>query len=94
MKRVAIGVDIGGSSIKLGVVGPGGKIILRDSFLTPRGRGGRKKLLNALLGRIRGLRSRAARQELRVTGVGVGAPGPIHIGKGLVYFFPNIPYRF
>jgi len=88
MKKVAIGVDIGGSSIKLGVVSPGGKIILRDSFLTVHGR---EKLLKVLLGRIRGLKREAERRKLKVAGVGVGAPGPIHIGKGLVYFFPNIP---
>ncbi len=88
MKKVAIGVDIGGSSVKLGAVSPAGKIILRDSFLTVHGR---EKLLKVLLGRILDLKRQAERRKLKVVGVGVGAPGPIDIGKGLVYFFPNIP---
>ena len=87
MKKVVIGVDIGGSSVKLGAVSPGGKIILRDSFLTVSGH---EKLLKALVGGIRDLKRRAERQKLKVIGIGVGAPGPIDIEKGLVYSFPHI----
>ena len=88
VKKVAIGVDIGGGSVKLGAVSPGGKIILRDSFLTVSSR---EKLLKTLLDHLLDLKRQAGRRKLKVIGIGVGAPGPIHIGKGLVYFFPNIP---
>ena len=90
MKEVAVGVDIGGSGIKLGVVDRGGKVILRDAFPTGSEKS-RDKLLKLLVRRILSLCREAKRRRFRLLGVGVGAPGPIDIDRGFVYFFPNIP---
>ena len=88
--RVAIGVDIGGGSVKLGLVSEGGKILKRDSFLTPRSPR-RKVLLNLLQDHILKLVTDAKQNNLKCVGVGIGAPGPIDVERGFVYFFPNIP---
>lgn len=90
MKKVAIGVDIGGSSVKLGVVDLQGRLTSRDSFLTCSTRG-RRQLLDVLTGRLFELMRRAKRAHLAVSGVGIGAPGPVDVERGFVYFFPNIP---
>lgn len=90
MKKVAIGVDIGGTSVKLGLVSPGGKVLARDSFFT-KAAGGRKVFLRLLTARIAALRREAGKRNFKVAGVGIGAPGPINVERGFVYFFPNIP---
>ncbi len=90
MKKVAIGVDIGGTSVKLGLVSASGKVLARDSFST-KAAGGRKAFLHLLTTRIAALGHEAKKRHLKVAGVGIGAPGPIDVARGFVYFFPNIP---
>lgn len=90
MKRAVIGVDIGGTTIKLGVVDSKGRVLARDVFSTGAGRG-RRKMLALLSERIFRLITEARKQGMKVLGVGVGAPGPIDVERGFVYFFPNIP---
>ena len=90
MKRAAIGIDIGGTNIKLGLVGENGKVLLRHTFLT-KSASSKKALLNKLTAHIQSLQAEARRRKLRLAGVGVGAPGPIDVERGFVYFFPNIP---
>ncbi len=90
MGKTAIGVDIGGTSVKLGVVSINGKVLERSMFMTS-GFKGRDKLLNALVIHINRLIDAARRKKHAVIGVGIGVPGPIDVERGFVYFFPNIP---
>lgn len=90
MNKVAIGVDIGGGSVKLGLVSSAGKILLRRSFMT-RSVKGRTALLRVLGLHIDDMRTYARQKHWAVIGIGIGAPGPIDVEKGFVYFFPNIP---
>ncbi|HTL70254.1 MAG TPA: ROK family protein [Candidatus Eisenbacteria bacterium] len=89
MKNAAIGVDIGGTSVKMGVVGPNGRIVCRSNF--PTGRHAKKSdVLDSLYEHSRSLTAQAKKAGFRVTGVGIGAPGPIDVERGFVYSFPNI----
>ena len=90
MTEVAIGVDIGGTSVKLGLVTEKGKVLLRDAFLTSD-HPIRQKLLDGLVSHIEILKKEVRRRGLKLSGVGIGAPGPVDVERGFVYFFPNIP---
>ncbi len=90
INSAAIGVDIGGTNVRLGLVGLEGKVLFRDSFATHQP-SGKKALLGAILRRLRDLMRVASEHGLEVVGVGIGAPGAIDTEKGMVYFFPNIP---
>ena len=90
MPRASIGVDIGGTSVKLGLVSEKGKLLLRDTFLTHR-HAGRGRMLAKLAEHIEVLKKEAKHRKLKLSGVGIGAPGPIDVERGFVYFFPNIP---
>lgn len=81
----AIGIDFGGTSVKLGLVSPRGRVLERARFETGR-LAKRDEILDALTAAIRTLTAKT-----RVCGVGIGAPGPIDVERGLVYFFPNVP---
>ena len=48
MKQYVVGVDVGGTNIKLGVVGPSGQVIARNSFATKAFVSSRIKLISAL----------------------------------------------
>ena len=90
MTRAAIGVDIGGTNVKLGLVSQKGEVLLHDLFLT-NDHSGRKELLKQLAARIEILKKEAKFRKLTLAGVGIGAPGPVDVERGFVYFFPNIP---
>ena len=90
MKAVAIGVDIGGTNIKLGLVDTRGRVLARDTFLTGSAPG-RPALMRRLVAHMEILRQTARQNQWKLTGVGIGAPGPIDVERGRIYFFPNIP---
>ncbi len=98
MRRAAIGIDIGGTNIKLGLVDEKGKVLLRGTFLTKYIRNNsssrpytRSEFLSKLVTHVEILRIEARTRKLTLAGVGIGAPGPINVERGFVYFFPNIP---
>ncbi len=90
MKQAAIGVDIGGTNVKMGLVDVRGRIVSQTTFLTEAG-AGRPQLMRRLVAGIRTLSQEARLRGIRVLGAGIGAPGAIDVEKGRVYFFPNLP---
>ena len=90
MKKAAIGVDIGGGSVKLGLVDSEGRVLSREFFLTADAKG-RSLMMKIMTDRIVHLIAAAKKKGLTLSGVGIGAPGPIDVERGFVYFFPNIP---
>lgn len=89
MQKAAIGVDIGGGTVKLGLVRKDGKIVLKDIFRTePKAEA--KVLVKNLCLAIHKMMSQSQRFSLKVIGVGVGAPGPVSKERGLVYSLTNI----
>lgn len=90
MKKAAIGVDIGGGSVKLGIVSVEGRVLAREFFLTTSTKG-REAMLDVLTSHIFDLKRTAKKKGLSLQGIGIGAPGPIDVERGFIYFFPNIP---
>jgi len=84
-------VDVGGTNIKLGVVGPSGHVIVRNSFATKPFASSRIKLITALAREIEASINAAGVDKSQVAGVGIGLPGLVDYEKGVVRFLPNIP---
>jgi len=91
MKKYVVGVDVGGTNIKLGVVGPSGKVIARNSFATKPYALSRIKLISALSREIQASIITAGLSKKQIAGVGIGLPGLVDYEKGIVRFLPNIP---
>lgn len=91
MKKYVVGVDVGGTNIKLGVVGPSGKVIARNNFATKPYASSRIKLIAALAHEIEAGIITAGLSKKQIAGVGVGLPGLVDYEKGIVRFLPNIP---
>lgn len=90
-KKYVVGVDVGGTNIKLGIVHPSGKVIARTSFATKPFASSKTQLIAALADQIRSILKTAGIPLKDVSGVGIGLPGLIDHKAGIVRFLPNIP---
>jgi glucokinase len=88
MQEYVIGIDIGGTNIKMGAVDYSGSILQSIKISTEAQKG-----VDALLERVRSLvfdvMSRLPDCKLR--GIGVGIPGAVLFKEGIVTQAPNIP---
>jgi glucokinase len=91
MKKYVVGVDVGGTNIKLGVVDHSGQVIVRNSFATKPFASSRIKLISALAQEIESSIITAGLSKKQIAGVGIGLPGLVDYEKGFVRFLPNIP---
>lgn len=91
MNKVTIGVDIGGTNVKMGLVSAKGKILARHHFPTKQYTRQRVKLINALIAHLKDLMKKHHLQLRDVTGVGIGLPGAVDPRKGVVLYLPNVP---
>lgn len=90
MTRAAIGIDVGGTAIKAGLVGSDGLVYEKTSVGTDVDRG-----VDHVLGRLAELvhhfLSVAASRKLDTRGVGLGMPGTLSRRRGVVIAPPNLP---
>ncbi|MGB5847071.1 MAG: ROK family protein [Ignavibacteriaceae bacterium] len=85
--KYAVGVDLGGTSIKLGLVSEEGKIIKKISIGTDAVKGSQSIIENIKLG-IYDLQTKT---NLGIDGIGIGCPGIVNPEKGTVENPPNFP---
>jgi glucokinase len=85
-----IGVDLGGTNVRAAVVNRDGEVLARHKEAT-RASEGRERVLSRLVEIIRDLELQARNKQYEVAGLGVGAPGVIEAGKGIVVKSPNLP---
>jgi len=91
MKKYVVGVDVGGTNIKLGLVHPKGVVIARSHFPTKPFSASKKKLIGALAHEINKIITSQGLKFKDIEGVGIGLPGLVNYDTGIVRFLPNIP---
>ncbi len=85
-----VGVDLGGTFIKVALLSPAGEIVARDRVPTGGHAG-----YHAVLGRMAdGVRQMVAAAPEPVGGIGVGIPGIVDMDAGVVEDIPNLPGRW
>lgn len=85
--RVAIGVDVGGTKTKAGLVDGDGAILIRVERPTDPSAG-----TKGILAVVEELIERAPEAGREVAGVGVGAAGFVDAKRGAIVFSPNLTY--
>lgn len=89
MSRVSIGVDLGGTNMRFGLVSAAGEIIERSRTATKAEEG-----VDAVLGRIvdgiMKMRDKAVSSGHGISGAGIGVPGIISMPEGVVRVSPNL----
>jgi len=91
MKRYVVGIDVGGTNIKLGLINRQGRIVSRSSLITKRFVRNKGQLISALCETVKKLISDNKLKKSDIEGIGIGLPGLIDPRKGVVKFLPNIP---
>jgi glucokinase len=85
--KYAIGVDLGGTTIKLGIVTNTGRLIKKISVRTEAEKGPKKVIDNI----IAGINQLTSDSNTKISGIGIGCPGVVTPGKGIVENPPNLP---
>ena len=93
MKKVAIGVDIGGTNTAIGIVDKAGNVMVKDNIATPS-HGDIDKYVSDLAASIKELiRSvKLVNEELEVLGIGIGAPNGNYY-NGTIEYAPNLSFK-
>lgn len=87
---VAVGIDIGGTDIKAGLVGCDQSILERRVIPTEAS-GGPNHVISRVVELSNDFKQIAVRRGARLAGVGIGAPGSIRAARGAVVSPPNLP---
>ena len=89
LKRFIIGIDLGGTNLKVALLDLHFKI--RDKrILDTKSCGTKKLLISCLINATNKIIQDNRLAKVNILGLGIGLPGPIDIKRGLVHFFPNI----
>lgn len=89
-KKYSIGVDLGGTNIVSAIVNYQGEIVnsLKVPTLAERGKEATiKRIIETIHKNI--VQSSVAPDN--IIGIGIGAPGPLDIRRGIINFAPNLP---
>jgi glucokinase len=89
MSSLVIGVDLGGTNIKVGLISAEGRVLGRRSVPTESA-GGPKAVAARICGAARACVASAGASAADLQGVGVGSPGTINLADGVVEFSPNL----
>jgi len=84
--RKAIGIDFGGTSVKIGLVAESGRVLRENSFATAEA-GSQTAWLKRVEDVINGFRV----DKDSLAGIGVGVPGFTDFRKGNIYNLTNVP---
>ncbi len=85
-----IGIDVGGTNVKIALVSDKGKIIYSNSIPT-RAEMGYEYTINSMKDAVKDLLKETKLEPKSIEGMGFGFPGQIDCQKGIVRLAPNIP---
>jgi glucokinase len=90
MARACIGIDLGGTFIKFGLLGEDRQTGARLQLPTPRD-GGAEAIIARMVEGARKLAAEAGLGREDLVAVGIGAPGPADLRRGVILAMPNLP---
>ena len=92
-KKVAIGVDVGGTNTAIGVVDKDGNVIIKDNIATAT-HGDFERFIADLALAIKQLikSAKLINEEIEIVGIGIGAPNGNYY-SGTIEYAPNLSFR-
>ncbi|AUM63536.1 glucokinase [Brevibacillus laterosporus] len=88
-KRMIVGVDIGGTTIKIALLDPNGEIITKTQIPTPVSEG-EDAIIGQMTNTIDQLMAEQGLTKEEAYGIGIGVPGPVDTDTGFVYEAVNL----
>jgi glucokinase len=92
MSALHLGIDIGGTNIKFGVVDEAGKILLQRNTETGAQRGS-DAIIASIVGEIEALLRDPQLRDRKPESIGLGVPGTADSASGVVVYAPNLFWR-
>lgn len=89
-KKYAVGVDFGGTNVKLALVNAQGKIVAREKFVT-REAASQAAWMEAVAAAIDRMLAAKKLKKSALAGVGVGVPGFVDFERGFIHDLTNVP---
>jgi glucokinase len=89
-RKLAVGIDLGGTNLECGIVNDQGLVLHRATSPTNPERGADKVLDDAAALIENAIRAVGAAHD-QIVGVGIGAPGPLSHRDGVIYRAANLP---
>ena len=89
-KKYAVGVDFGGTNVKLMLVNAAGKILAREKFVTAEA-AGQTAWMNAVAAAMDRMLAACKLKKAALAGVGVGVPGFVDFKRGFIHELTNVP---
>ncbi|OGX28554.1 MAG: hypothetical protein A3B78_03030 [Omnitrophica WOR_2 bacterium RIFCSPHIGHO2_02_FULL_67_20] len=86
----AVGVDFGGTTVKVGLVTPAGRVAAVRVLPTAELRRP-AQFADAVSQAVRSLVQERGLRMSRIAGVGIGAPGPVDAARGVIHSMVNVP---
>ncbi len=90
MEQFLIGLDVGGTNVRMGIITPEGKVLKRVQYTTDVSKGG-LALFERLVSNLKGLIQENFKESNQLIGIGIGVAGPIDMKRGLIMEPPNLP---
>jgi len=87
--KYIIGIDLGGTNLKLGLFDF--RLKIKDKLILTTPRLNKGQLIAVITDSLKKLLVKNRLAKKNIAGVGLGLPGPIDSQRGIVHFFPNIP---
>jgi len=88
--KFAIGVDLGGTNIVCAIINYTGEILSSIKVPTYAERG-KEETIERIKSTIHKTISKSKIEKNNIIGIGIGAPGPLDIKRGIINFAPNLP---
>ena len=89
-RRWTVGIDFGGTNVKVGLVSPTGRVE-RSRVLSSQDCGRPSRFVEGASRAVESLTQSVGLSPSQLRGVGIGAPGPVDAARGLVHFLVNVP---
>ncbi len=87
---LVIGVDLGATNAKVGLVGTDGRVVCRCALPTEP-RQGPKATAGRICLAVLDLIGRSGLRATDIRGAGIGTPGTVDAERGVLVFWPNVP---
>jgi len=91
METAVIGVDIGGTKIKVGAVSSDGRIVCTPVTVPTVGMDKKEKIFQRIARTIQSVIENSELEDYTVEGIGLGVTGPLDTKNGLILECPQLP---
>ena len=89
-ERFLIGVDVGGTNVRMGIVTPDGRILKKMEYPTDMS-GGSLDMMSELASRLKNIAQELSEERHPEIRIGIGMAGPVDQKRGVLIAPPNLP---